>query len=135
MLFLAAPILHEAWLALFEMFRTKISMVSSHTIGLNLSLKFTNSTVSSLRSTFLLTPQILPLRATDLFALQELILCHFPIQRVWIIIHFLLELLDVSREYRLCRRGFLTRLSCVRTQLQVSPRSGLSRIKMDVLRT
>ena len=58
---------------------------------------------------------------TDLFALQELILCHFPTQRVWIMLHFLIELLDVPREYRLCRSEMLdSTFFCVRTQLQVS---------------
>ena len=37
------------------------------------------------------------MRANDFFALQELMSSHFPIQRVRIMICFLLELLDVAR--------------------------------------
>ena len=67
--------------------------------------------------------QILHLRATVLFALQELMLCHFPKKRVWIMLHFLLEPLDVPREYHLCRNEIIdSTFFCVRTQLQVSPR-------------
>ena len=65
--------------------------------------------------------QILPLRVGDLFALQEFISYHFPIQRVWIMLHFLLELLDVPREYCLCRSEILdSTFLCVRTLRLVS---------------
>ena len=57
--------------------------------------------------------QFLPLRATDLFALQELTSYHFPIQRVWMMLHFLLELLDVLRKRLLCRKMFLDTTSFV----------------------
>ena len=98
-------------------FVSKISMVNFHTIGLNLSLKFTTGTVSPL---WLCIPasvlQILPLRANGFFALQELISYHLPIQRVWIVLLFLLEVLDVPREYRLCRNEILdSTFFCVRT--------------------
>ena len=101
----------------FSQFSTKpgkVRKVIFHMIGLNLSLKFTNCTVCPPFSALL---QMLPLRATDLFALQELILCHSSIQRVWKMLHSLLE------PHRLCRSEILdSTFLCMRTQLQVSPR-------------
>ena len=47
--------------------------------------------------------------------------CHFPIQSVWIGLHFLFELLDVPKEYRLYWSEILdSTFSCVRRQLQIS---------------
>ena len=64
--------------------------------------------------------QILHRRADDLFVPQELSRNIFRF-RVWIELHFLLELLDVPRKCLLCRIVILdSTFFCVRTLLQVS---------------
>ena len=81
-------------------------------------MKFTNRTVEKF---FLCILASTLLRVSDLFAFQELTSCQFPIQRVWIGFHFLLDLLDVLREYRLCRSEILdSTFFCVRTLRHVS---------------
>ena len=52
--FLVEPILGEVWPGLFEMFHIQKFYGNFQTIGMNMSLKFTNVRVKSINFTFLL---------------------------------------------------------------------------------
>ena len=108
-----------------DVFISLVRMVNVQTTGMNLSLKLSRvETVEKICSAFLLQ-YFRPCLCESVISLlfKKLISCHLPLQRVWVVLHFLLELLDVSREYRLCRSEILdSTLFCVRTQLQDSPR-------------
>ena len=97
-------------------------MANFHRIGLNLSLEFTNSSSSPLLLHSCFSIQILPLRATDFFALQQIIQYRFPTQS------------QDDASFSPCPARFstripsvgvrfLTRLSFVKSELQVSPGS------------
>ena len=120
--FLVAPTLCEAWTALFEILKSMICHVQIPNDWKNLSLKFTDCNIQeSLLHILASILQILPLRVDVLFVLQEPVSQHFPIQRICIELHFLLELLDVPKKYLLCRNVIHgSAFFCLRTLLQVS---------------
>ena len=118
--FLAAPILREVWPALFEMFQIQ-DWYGQTPYDWN-EFVFEVHEQNSQESPLYILASILPLFASAIsFVLQEPVSQHFPIQRVWIKLHLLLELLDVSRKDLLCRNVTLdSTFFCARTLLQVS---------------